>query len=76
MYRNFAQGKILKVVRILRVASVEGFIIDASDYECYWELPGKQLLMIFIQVSRRDGVCLAYDASDGEFSQSRLGRFW
>ena len=33
MYRNFAQGKILKVVRILRVASIEGVIIDASDYE-------------------------------------------
>ena len=40
MYRNFAHGKILKVVRILCVASVEGVISDASDYESCWELPG------------------------------------
>ena len=75
MYRNFAQGKILKVVRILRVAPIEGVIIDASDCESCWELSRKQLLVIFVQVSRRDGVCLAYDASDGVFSQYRLERF-
>ena len=75
MYRNFAQGKILKVVWILRVAPIEGIIIDASDYESCWELLGKQLLVISVHVTRRDDVCLAYNASDGIFSQSRLERF-
>ena len=74
MYRNFAQGKILKVIRIHRVAFVEGVIIEAFDYESCWELPFKQLLVISVLVFRRDGVCLAYDASDGIFSQSRLER--
>ena len=69
------EGKILKVVWILRVAPIKGIIIDASDYESCWELSGKQLLVISVQVSRLDGVCLSYDASDGVFSQSRLERF-
>ena len=75
MYRNFAQGKILKVVRNLRVASVEGVIIDASDYQSCWELPGKQLLVISVHVSSRDIVCLAYDASDGVLARPASSAF-
>ena len=75
MYRNFAKGKILEVVRILRIASVVDVIVGASDYKICWEFPGKQLLVISVQFSRTDSVCLTYDASDGIFSQSRLERF-
>ena len=37
--RNFAQGEMFKVERILDIVSVESVIVHASDYEPRRELP-------------------------------------
>ena len=53
-----------KVERILDLVSAESVIVHASDYEPRRELTGKQFLVIAIQVSGRDSVCLADDSLD------------
>ena len=50
-----------KVERILDIVSVESVIVHAADYEPR-ELPGKQFLVIAVQVACRDSVGLAYDS--------------
>ena len=53
-----------KVERILDIVSIESVIVHASDYEPRRELPGKQFLVIAVQVACRDSIGLADDSLD------------
>ena len=53
-----------KVERILDIVSVESVIVHATYYEPRRELPGKQFLVIAVQVACRDSVGLADDSLD------------
>ena len=53
-----------KVERILNKVSVERIIVQTCDYEPRRELPGKQFLVIAVQVACRDNVGLSDDSLD------------
>ena len=61
---------------ILHIVSVESVIfVQAADYGPRPELPGKQFLVIAIQVACRDSVGLAYNSLAWVLRQSKLEGF-
>ena len=76
MITIFSQAKFSKLNGFFVWISLKASLSTRPITNLDEELSAKQLLEIFVQVFRRDGACLAYDASDGIFSQSGLKRFY